>query len=249
MKIDYNNIILPNLLAIDASYDASSVALQFSTGDSKTDIADKIIMGTKQQSVYLLPAIDELLNSHNLILDDVDAFVLSNGPGRFTGLRIAFSCIQGLAYTMGKKIITVNSLLLHAMQFVQQRKDQDCDQDKLVWVCQKAYGDLYYQARYSLVDLDNCNNLQGNTASKTIAELQSAIILEHSNNKLNNYYFIGSGWGDVFSDMGLQEENCNYYHDPINVKYCFDYANFQYLNHNLLTPYEVFPDYIVNPFS
>lgn len=261
MKIEQSNIKLPNLLAIDASHDSSSVAIQVlkSCHDPAVDqtlakvnrqIVDKIILGTKHQSIHLLPTIDELLNSYELTLDDIDAFVLSNGPGRFTGLRIALSCIQGLAYVTNKKVITINSLLLLALQFVNQKQVKD--HHKQVWICQKAYGNVYYQARYSvsdLIDLSNISNLQINTISKLNEELKQEIIIAQSNNHLINYHFIGSGWHDVFSDEDIRQATIHIFNDPINVKYCFDYANLQYANNNLLTPYEILPEYAVNPFS
>jgi len=43
----------------------------------------------------LLPVIDRLLKKEKLKLGDIDAFLISRGPGSFTGLRIGFATLKG----------------------------------------------------------------------------------------------------------------------------------------------------------
>ena len=43
----------------------------------------------KQQSEMLLPVLDELLKKHSLEAMDIDEWVITRGPGSYTGIRIA----------------------------------------------------------------------------------------------------------------------------------------------------------------
>jgi len=46
----------------------------------------------------------------NLTINDIDGFVVSKGPGSFTGLRIGMSTIKGLAQGLNKPYVSVSSL-------------------------------------------------------------------------------------------------------------------------------------------
>lgn len=52
--------------------------------------------------------IDELLTAQNKTLSDVDALVIYQGPGSFTGLRIGMSVANALQYSLGVPIAASN---------------------------------------------------------------------------------------------------------------------------------------------
>jgi len=64
----------------------------------------------KQHSVILMPIIDTLLKSLKLTINSLDGFVVSKGPGSFTGLRIGTATIKGLSQGTGKPFVGVSSL-------------------------------------------------------------------------------------------------------------------------------------------
>lgn len=64
----------------------------------------------KQHSVVVMSMIDTLLKNIQLNIDSLDGFVVSKGPGSFTGLRIGASVIKGLSQGSGKPFIGVSSL-------------------------------------------------------------------------------------------------------------------------------------------
>jgi tRNA threonylcarbamoyladenosine biosynthesis protein TsaB len=64
----------------------------------------------KQHSVILMAMIDSLLTNLNLSIDDMDGFVVSKGPGSFTGLRIGLATIKGLSQGTRKPFASVSSL-------------------------------------------------------------------------------------------------------------------------------------------
>lgn len=61
-------------------------------------------------SEKLLPAVDELLRNSRLTLKDIGLFVVSRGPGSFTGIRIGLATLKGLAYTEGVGLVGILSL-------------------------------------------------------------------------------------------------------------------------------------------
>lgn len=237
------NNSIPTLLALDASENISTVALQFCDPNSGTVKIDSLkITDIKLQSAILLPSIEKLLKSNNLKLTDLDALVVANGPGRFTGLRVATSLTQGLAYSLDKKIITINSLQLLAQQYVEKTVDARCQQSE-IWVCQKSFNNHYYQAKFIL---DNdlvyfCNPGENADYIKTKTELLNLLNQEH------DYILVGSGWLDVI-DSHSQIYQSIYSESP-DVAYCFKQANIAYLSHNFTTSFELQPVYGVNPYK
>lgn len=61
-------------------------------------------------SETLLPLIDKTLSDKNLKVNDIKAFVVANGPGSFTGVRIALSTVKGLSHALDCPIYTVSTL-------------------------------------------------------------------------------------------------------------------------------------------
>ncbi len=64
----------------------------------------------KQHSILLMTIIDNLLNNLKIDINSLDGFVVSKGPGSFTGLRIGVSTIKGLSQGTGKPFVGVSSL-------------------------------------------------------------------------------------------------------------------------------------------
>lgn len=100
-----------NLLAIDTSSVACSVALQVGR-----DITDRHEELAREHTRLLTPMIRDVLAEKGLPLQDLDAIVLGNGPGSFIGMRIAASVSQGLAHGAGLDIVPVSSLAAVAVE-------------------------------------------------------------------------------------------------------------------------------------
>lgn len=103
-----------NLLALDTSSDACSVALQ--VGD---DIFEQHVIKPKEHTKILIPMIRSLLQDAAIELKDLEAIVLGNGPGSFIGMRIAASVAQGLAYGSGLKILPISSMAAVAAEVIE----------------------------------------------------------------------------------------------------------------------------------
>lgn len=93
------------ILALDTATEACSVAL-LSTGCTfeRSEIAQQ------KHALRILPLIDEVLNAADIALHQLDALAFGCGPGSFTGMRIATSVAQGLAYGATLPVIGVSTL-------------------------------------------------------------------------------------------------------------------------------------------
>ena len=80
-----------NLLAIETSSPILSVAIKKTGGK----LRQATIKGYMKHAENLLPVIDRLLKKEKLKIRDIDAFLISRGPGSFTGLRIGFATLKG----------------------------------------------------------------------------------------------------------------------------------------------------------
>lgn len=75
-------------------------------------ISSKIETLNKQQSEYLLPFVETILNEQNLKLKDIDQVVVCDGPGSYTGMRIGITFVKSIAMVLPKlNVFTVDTLL------------------------------------------------------------------------------------------------------------------------------------------
>jgi tRNA threonylcarbamoyladenosine biosynthesis protein TsaB len=100
-----NSISKFNLLAIETSTDACSVALL-----NEVEIVSSTHVEAKKHTQILLKMIDEILIKAGLSIKDCDCLAFGCGPGSFTGVRIASSVIQGFGLATGIPIVPVSTL-------------------------------------------------------------------------------------------------------------------------------------------
>lgn len=95
------------ILAFDTSNKTLSLAL----------LEDRELLGQvtlnikKNHSITLMPALDFLMGSLDLKPADLDRIAVAQGPGSYTGLRIAVATAKTLAYTLGADLVGLSSLL------------------------------------------------------------------------------------------------------------------------------------------
>ena len=93
------------ILAIETSTDACSVAFMHDE-----NITQVLSHKPRHHAQLILPMIEKLLNDQSMTLSDLDAIAYAQGPGSFTGLRIASSVTQGLAFGANKPVIAISTL-------------------------------------------------------------------------------------------------------------------------------------------
>lgn len=94
------------ILSFDSATESATCAL----------IEDEKLLGEitfnykKQHSVLIMTMIDTLLNNSNTDITEIDGFVISKGPGSFTGLRIGMATFKGICNGLNKPLIGISSL-------------------------------------------------------------------------------------------------------------------------------------------
>ena len=107
-----------NILALDSASAVCGVAL-LCVHQSQRQHYVVEHHGSTEHAERMLPLIDQVLTQANLKRADLDLIAFAQGPGGFTGLRVACGVAQGLAYGLGLKVAAAPSLLGVAAQQAQ----------------------------------------------------------------------------------------------------------------------------------
>ncbi|MGB2375966.1 MAG: tRNA (adenosine(37)-N6)-threonylcarbamoyltransferase complex dimerization subunit type 1 TsaB [Porticoccaceae bacterium] len=110
---------MTTILAVDTSTEACSVALQI--GDKTiAKFADE----PRSHSRLLMPMVQRVLAEADIRVNQLDAIGVSIGPGSFTGLRIGFAAVQGMAYGADIPVVPVSTLELLSATYRRQANPQ-----------------------------------------------------------------------------------------------------------------------------
>jgi len=149
---DYSETILPlsfspamqAILALDTSTDLCSVA--FVRGGHVNSVHREL---PRAHNKHVLAMVEEVLDGFSK--NDIDGLVAGIGPGSFTGLRVAVSVAQGLAWALNFDVAGVCSLELLARTYLEPLTPSDravlCVSDAQIG---QVYGRLFIQRSLSL---------------------------------------------------------------------------------------------------
>jgi len=95
-----------NILSVDTATESATCAVM----NNEKLLGEIVFNYKKQHSVILMEMIDSLLKNLKLDISDIDGFVVSKGPGSFTGLRIGASTVKGLSQGTKKPFVGISTL-------------------------------------------------------------------------------------------------------------------------------------------
>ena len=93
------------------AFDTSSKVLSVALLEEENLLAELTLTIKKNHSITLMPAIEFLMASIDWKPTDLDRIVVAEGPGSYTGLRIAVATAKTLAQTLKIDLVGVSSLL------------------------------------------------------------------------------------------------------------------------------------------
>lgn len=133
------------ILAIDTATEACSAALLYDNA-----ISERYQIAPQQHTQLILPMLQELLQEAGITLHQLDAIAFGRGPGSFTGLRIAHSVTQALAYAANLPVLPISNLLALAQTAAKQLKTTtehnllcalDARMQEIYWACYQLKAD------------------------------------------------------------------------------------------------------------
>lgn len=168
------------ILALDTSSTACSVALLV---DDKISCLHKVMPLQQAQSILLM--LEDLLSRNKINLNQLDAISFGCGPGSFTGVRVATSVTQGLAYALQRPVIPISSLAALA-----QAAYQDLGWKKLLVAVDARIQEIYWGA-YTV----NHQGLVVLVDKEIVCAPQQASLPQ-----TQDWYGVGNAW-QVYSDQ------------------------------------------------
>ena len=188
-------------LAVDSSSKVATVALM----QDHRLLGEITLNDKREHSVILMSIINDLLKDNNMTIADIDGYVVSKGPGSFTGLRIGMATVKGLSFGSGKPYVSISSLDALALSV--------SNFDGLICPIMDALRNSVYTSLYK-----STTNSEGTSELERLmdyTDLDVNDLVELIKSKNEKVIFIGDGL-DKYKDF--LRENCpNCYFPPAHL--------------------------------
>lgn len=122
------------VLAIDTCGASGSVALGRVEAAASISVLGESELPGKTYSAQLVPEVRGLLTAHGISAGDLDAIVVVNGPGSFTGIRVGVSSAKGYAEGLNLPMVAVSRLAVLAWKAEAGRAALDAGRNELYYL-------------------------------------------------------------------------------------------------------------------
>jgi tRNA threonylcarbamoyladenosine biosynthesis protein TsaB len=125
------------ILAVDTATEACSAALL-----TDGEIVAREMEFERGHAEHILPMVEAVLSEGGTSLAALDAIAFGRGPGGFTGVRLAASVVQGLAFAADRPVVPVSDLAAVAQRALDLDRDvsgvvvcNDARMQQVYWGC------------------------------------------------------------------------------------------------------------------
>lgn len=175
---------MQKILCFDSSGSFLSVAL--ACGDQILSSHQQV---QRSHTGYLIKAIDKILVEAGININQLDALAFGQGPGSFTGIRIAASFAHGVAAANNLKLIPVSTLATLAQTGYRKTRKQH-----ILAAIDAKIGEIYW-AQYRITGhTDTCVPELIDKEQLSLPEAMKPQIVAEA----GTYLAIGDGFGDSF---------------------------------------------------
>jgi tRNA threonylcarbamoyladenosine biosynthesis protein TsaB len=214
------------LLAIESSTESFSVAINISG-----EIHHQFRLSPKNHSKKILSLVENILATTGIKLSQLDAIAFGAGPGAFTGVRIATSITQGLAFAVDLPVIPISSLAALAQRATDKYNFNNILVAVDARINQVYWGGYQLSAKTKTVELA-IKEAVSNPENVNITELQTT------------WLGIGSGWNyNLNMNNILAKLVPNDYPDAEGVA---KLAMVELAKNNIIAPEQAMPVYLRN---
>ncbi len=213
------------VLVIDTATEACSVALQING-----EILDDFLVCPQQHSVRILPMVEQVLAEAGVKLAVLDAIAVAQGPGSFTGVRIAMGMAQGLAFASDLPIVGVSTL-----QAMAQETYQDTGSSRVLCAIDARMSEVY--AGEYLLDEDGLMRINGKEKVIPPAEFVSTLLGDGQ-----AFGYAGTGW-NAYPELSAKVSGVPLVHYP-KARFMLPMANKLVAEQVFYQPSEIEPVYL-----
>jgi tRNA threonylcarbamoyladenosine biosynthesis protein TsaB len=216
---------MTQILTIDTSTDACSAALW---QDSKN--FHRFILAPQNHTKFILPMIHEILAEAQTDLNQIDAVAFGAGPGSFTGIRLAASIAQGLAFAANLPVIKISCLRTLAQEvFAEFGKEK-------VLVAQDARMQEIYCGKYQI---DAIGIMQATVPDQLLVPKHIKTISDA------DFIGVGSGW-KIYADILTTHCNISLIESKIypQAQYMAELAAADFIKNLTFSAKEALPIYL-----
>ena len=175
--------------------------------------------------------INDLLFEAQLDIKDLDYISIGIGPGRFSGLRVAASAVQAMAYTHEKNVVSVSSLSNIALVAIKQFSIDR------VLVATDAGNNKIFSGSYQIDELET---IKANVKDSLI-EIKDFVFEE------TNYYGVGNAWKKY--GESLSRENIIFLEGAEDLypdaRTMINYAKIRFEMKEFIDPFNIQPNYLI----
>ena len=173
-------------LAFDCSTSSMSIVLM----DNEKILGEKNYLQEAKHSEMLVLEIKNLLDANKITFNDLDLIVGTNGPGSYTGIRVALAVLKIIKITIPKPILTVNCCEVLAYKYSK-------NYSKINVVIQANKDEVYFAKYGANNNLEEVISPVISNVNDILSEIKEDEFLCGSANKIFNKHLLKSNQEDM----------------------------------------------------